>query len=67
MLFWEVFARISSQEEAFALLKGFKVAELGLCCYSVGVGGPELLGHAGCFCELPSESGQEWGPPRLRL
>ena len=46
---------------------GFKVAKLGLSRHSVGVWGPELLGPAGCFCELFSEGGKEWGPPSLRL
>ena len=46
---------------------GFEVAKLGLCCHSVGVGGLELLGPTGCFCELLSEAGKECGAPSLRL
>jgi len=46
---------------------GFQVAKLGLSRYCVAVRCPEPLDPAGSFCELLSESGQEWDPPSLRL
>jgi len=46
---------------------GFEVAELGLSCCGVGIGGPQFLGFAGSLRELFSESGEERGPPCLGL
>jgi len=36
---------------------GFEVAELGLSCYAVGVGGLGFSGFSGGLCNLFSESG----------
>jgi len=51
----------------FSSFDGFEVAELGLSCYSIAVGGAELHRPAGGFCEFLSEAGQEWGPPSFGL
>jgi len=50
----------------FSSFDSLKIAELGLSCNEGGVRGPEFFGSAGGFRELPSESGQEWGPPSFR-
>jgi len=51
----------------FGPFDGFEIAELGLPCCGVRVGGPEAFSPAGGFCEFLSEGGEEWGPPSLRL
>jgi len=48
---------------SFYSFDSFEVAELGLSCYAVGVGGMEFFGFPGGFRELLPESGQERGPP----
>ena len=46
----------------FSSFDGLKVAEFGLCCHTVGFGGPEPFGSERGFHEFLSESGQERGP-----
>jgi len=53
----EVFARKSAQIGGFSPSHGFKVTQLALSCYSIGVGDAKLLGLGGGLCEFLSEGG----------
>jgi len=63
MLFGEAFCEEIGPIGGLGCFDGFEVAEFGLPCRGVGGGGLELFGSTGSFCELLSESGEQWGPP----
>jgi len=55
---WGGLCKEISPVRGFRPFNGLEVAKFGLSCYSVGVGGPELLGPAGGFRKVLPVGGQ---------